>query len=865
MSDQTVIHVISHTHWDREWHQDFQGFRRRLVGLIDHLLDILAERPDYRYYHLDGQTCPLADYMDIRPEREAEVRGHIESGRLIIGPFFILPDEFLVSGEATVRNLLLGHREAREWGGEPMGVGYIPDTFGHISQMPQILRGFGIDNALLFRGVTYDQVKSEFIWEGPDGSQVLCLKMPDEFAYSSFFYENQPIITAHGDAIDAEAAVENMRRIRDKALEVGTTDHVLAMDGVDHIYPSVKTLGIIEAANAGLEDAEVIHTSLAEYVAAVSKEVEGLEIWRGEMRTANRAFRLQALLAATLSSWMPLKQENWACQTELERWAEPMAALAGAYGTPLDPERGFLRESWRELLINHPHDSICGCSIDEVHNDMRYRSRQSLKIARDSATRGMEALAENIDTSWVPEGAEAVVICNPLGWPRRELIEADIDFPADRNVQWFRLIDADGTEVPLQRISSEGRGVWRQAPHGIPHVDPVTRHKVGFVTDIPGLGYKVLAAVPSDEPIRTQLPTRNVPENPFMLSNFELTTSLRFEDGGDVGDGYNYVRPERDAIVTGLVRPDVIEAAGPIFERRRCELTLDVPASATQDAKGRSDGTVPLKVTVWETTVQPRGDRFYRVRVDNNARDHRLRMVWELEAPDTPVSSFAESQFDVVQRPIVLPDTSDWREEQPPFWPQQSFCGVHIPPDMEMGVFESRTVCVANRGLPEYEVSTDGDAVTRIEVTLLRCIGRGVGQPEQFVDSQLQGTHEFHLALFSDDDVEEPMPWIDAHNFNAPLRVTQTGRHKGDLPPAHSFVCITPPELCVTTLKPAEDRDSLILRLVNYGAEQQARISPNIPVQAIYRCNLAEERQEELGEEPITVGHCEIVTIEFEL
>ena len=826
------------------------------MGLLDHLLDILATRPDYRYYHLDGQTCPLADYMAIRPEREAEVRGHIESGRLIIGPFFILPDEFLVSGEATVRNLLLGHREAREWGGEPMGVGYIPDTFGHISQMPQILRGFGIDNALLFRGVTYDQVKSEFIWEGPDGSQVLCLKMPDEYAYSSFFYENQPIITAHGDAIDAEAAVENMRRIRDKALEVGTTDHVLAMDGVDHIYPSVKTLGIIEAANAGLEDTQVIHTSLAEYVAAVSKEVEGLEIWRGEMRTANRAFRLQALLAATLSSWMPLKQENWACQTELERWAEPMTALAGAYGTPLDSERGFLRESWRELLINHPHDSICGCSIDEVHNDMRYRSRQSLKIARDSATRGMEALAENIDTSWVPESAEAVVIFNPLGWPRRELIEADIDFPADRNVQWFRLVDADGNEVPLQRVSSEGRGVWRQEPHGIPHVDPVTRHRVGLVTDVPGLGYKVLAAVPSQEPIRTQLGLGHHP--PHVSHGFPPFWDFDIIDGGDVGDGYNYVPPERDEIVEAHAGDRTLEADGPVFRRTRSYTELMVPRSATPDGKGRSAERVAMPITVWVTEAEGVPGSQIRIRVENTAKDHRLRFfrpVW----PNTEVThSYAEGHFDVLQRPIDLPDTSSWREEQPPFWPQQSFCGVVCP---------ERKVAftVANRGLPEYEVRRDGENV-EIHITLLRCIGRGVGQPEQFVDSQLLGTHEFELACYEqDEDGPRTPPWVDAHNFNAPLRVTQTGRHGGELPPAHSFFCITPPELCVTTLKPAEGRNSLILRLVNYGSEQEACISPNIPVQAVYRCNLAEERQEELGDQPITVGHREIVTIEFEL
>ncbi|MBM3497554.1 MAG: hypothetical protein FJX74_02680, partial [Armatimonadetes bacterium] len=675
MPRPTVIHVISHTHWDREWHQDFQGFRRRLVGLLDHLLDLLAAHPEYRHYHLDGQTLPLADYVEIRPERAEELRGHIASGRLLVGPFFILPDEFLVSGEATVRNLLLGTREAREWGGV-MPVGYCPDTFGHLSQLPQILRGFGIDNAILFRGVTYDQTRSEFWWESPDDSRVLCLKLPDEFAYSNFYYECEPIINAPGEEVDAKLALECLTRLRQKAEEHATTRHLLAMDGVDHIYPSAKALGIIAAANAGMPDAEVIHTSLPAYVDAVKAEAGELAVWRGEMRVANRAFRLQALLAGTLSSWMPLKQENWACQTELERWAEPMTALAGALGDGPSRERGFLREAWRELLLNHPHDSICGCSIDEVHQDMRYRSRQSLRIAQDSARRGMERSAERIDTSWVPEGAQPVVVVNPLGWPRDELIFAEIDFPAEQHVQWFRLRDAEGNEVPLQRIGVEHRHFLRQEPHNIPRGIAVTRHQIAFRTTVPGLGYKALAAVPEAGPIRSQLPFAKDPSD-IVYAGIHPWDG-EFEDGGDVGDGYNYVPPERDGIVVREQPPQAtLEARGLLFERERWDYTMAVPRSTTPDAKARSEETVTLPITVWMTMPESRaGAVHYRVRVENTARDHRLRMVWSAYPKGGAVRAFAESQFDIVERPVQLPDTSDWIEPQPRTHPQQSFCGV---------------------------------------------------------------------------------------------------------------------------------------------------------------------------------------------
>ncbi|MCI0475043.1 MAG: alpha-mannosidase, partial [Anaerolineales bacterium] len=140
--------IISHTHWDREWYQPFQEFRVRLVRMMDRLLDLFADNPDFRGFMLDGQTIALEDYLAIRPDRADEVRQHVQAGRLRIGPWYILPDEFLAHPESLIRNLLCGRRVARQFG-EPMPVGYIPDTFGHISQLAQIFSGFGIDNVVI--------------------------------------------------------------------------------------------------------------------------------------------------------------------------------------------------------------------------------------------------------------------------------------------------------------------------------------------------------------------------------------------------------------------------------------------------------------------------------------------------------------------------------------------------------------------------------------------------------------------------------------------------------------------------------------------------------------------------------------------
>ena len=148
MEKQYEIHLISHTHWDREWYRTFQQFRMKLVELVDSLLEILETDPDFKHFNFDGQTIVLEDYLEIKPQNEERLKKQIQDGRIAVGPWYILFDEFLVSVEATVRNLILGHRIAKEFR-KMMNVDYIPDPFGHISQMPQILRGFGIDNIIL--------------------------------------------------------------------------------------------------------------------------------------------------------------------------------------------------------------------------------------------------------------------------------------------------------------------------------------------------------------------------------------------------------------------------------------------------------------------------------------------------------------------------------------------------------------------------------------------------------------------------------------------------------------------------------------------------------------------------------------------
>jgi mannosylglycerate hydrolase len=353
-----TLHVISHTHWDREWYRTFQQFRLKLVHLVDGLLELLEKDPNFKYFMLDGQTTVLEDYLAMRPEKADVLRRHIQKGRIIIGPWHILPDMFLVGPEAHIRNLLQGDRTARRFGPKMM-VGYIPDPFGHPGQTPQILRGFGIETACLWRGL--DEEPAEFWWQAPDGSRVLMAYLRDSYSNGAGLpTENLPAfaeaIAAAGASLAAHSAVSDY----------------LIMLGTDHMEPPPDTSKAIAYANRHLQDTRVIHSTLPQFVAAVRA---GLKKQKAELPTVTgelRACRRMHLLPGVLSARMWIKQRNHASETLLEKWAEPFSTfstLAGLHmekfersGLPaaqrLENPASLLRNTWHLLMENHPHDSI---------------------------------------------------------------------------------------------------------------------------------------------------------------------------------------------------------------------------------------------------------------------------------------------------------------------------------------------------------------------------------------------------------------------------------------------------------------------------------------------------------------------------
>ncbi|HET9729969.1 MAG TPA: alpha-mannosidase, partial [Acidimicrobiia bacterium] len=438
----TRVAIVPHTHWDREWYSPFQTFRMRLVKLLDGLLPMLEGDLSYSRFLLDGQTAVLDDYLDVRPEARAALRRLAAAGRLSIGPWHVLMDEFMVSGETMVRDLQVGIARGAELGGV-MNVGYLPDMFGHIAQMPQLLRLAGFEHAVVWRGVPARVDQTAFWWEAPDGSRVRA-----EYLYGSY---------SNGRDLPDDAKRLILRAVDyDHELGAARLDGMLLMNGTDHQMPQPWLGRVVAEANAIQDDYEFVVTSLPEYLP--TQPTQGLITVEGELRSGARA----NLLMGVASNRVDIHQRCAAAERALERQAEPLNAL---FVPPAEYPSALLDIAWRKLILNSAHDSSCACSADEVVEHVAVRYSEARQIGEGLARDAVHALATTVDA---PTGATLAV--NPTARARAGVVDARIP---GRGPCHF--VAADGTARPTQVVGEIGGEGYRTM---------VTGEKVRWVLDL---------------------------------------------------------------------------------------------------------------------------------------------------------------------------------------------------------------------------------------------------------------------------------------------------------------------------------------------------------------------------------------------
>ena len=888
------LHVLSHTHWDREWYQEFQGFRQRLVFQIDALMDLLEQRADYAYYHLDGQTIWLEDYLEIRPESEQRLGDHLRSGRVPIGPWYVMPDELLLSGESLVRNLLLGHEMCGRFGVDPMPIGYVSDIFGHCSQFPQIVRGFGMDCVFLHRGTSNADDASEMLWRGTDGSEVLIVKAYPFTGYNDFLAYR-------------EADEETILAYERKKIEMAATKVLFALEGNDHIPAYNNTPEVIARWNSITKDTAVIHSSMSEYLRELKAELgdftkAGLIEYEGELRHACKGGMYAELMQGTASSRVNLKQHNDELEYLLPRRAEFLHACSVKLGG--DSQKPFLDLAWRYLLKNHPHDSIVGCSVDQVHRDMIYRFDQARLLARNSVGESMVAIGDRLDTASLGESHSVVTIVNPSSIDTGPVSEFFFELPStevnENAAEGLApaLIGSDGTvvycEVHRTEVEQRPTPVVRKYRDGTRHFSHranawAAHHRIHVRVPqvIPGLGYESLrigflpsgsASLPDAiKPVTIDERSSTI-ENEFLklrvredalFDIYDKTTGTWYEglndleDRGDSGDGWNHTYPTRD---TRIMASDkgrrsgvrvVFEPGGALGASVLISQKIRLPKSLTPDRKARSRSTTLVDVTTRLTLRSGSRRVDCETTVHNTASGHRLRAMFPTKRRAD--SWYGDSAFDLVQRSIALPDSTGWVEEMREETPIKNIAAVQ---DGKGGF------AVLTKGICEACVRDDEDR--SMALTLFRSFEQQIGDGRT-QDSSMIGDIRVEYALVpyapADGAPVELFDEVERYKVQ-PISLTELP-HKGDLPPSGRFLEL-PSGLVLSTIKASEDGEATMVRAFNPSDHAiEGDVCPGLlPASEIWVSDLLEQKNEPVtvrdGRARIEVGAKKIITLRLE-
>ena len=888
--------VVSHTHWDRAWYLTFQQYRVHLVQLVDGLLELLESDPRFRSFTLDGQTAALDDYLAIRPQNRARIERLVRAGRLEIGPWFVLPDAFLPSGEALIRNLRRGLARSRELGANPRD-GYMPDSFGHIAQMPMILRGLGLRSFLFMRGLSKEQwerLGCEFRWRASDGSEVTTIYLRDGYLDSAALGHPEQFGDFEGNVPKVELAVERLRaslKAREGRLHSGAA---ILFNGCDHMPFQPELPELLEAARAQMPEVELVHSTIGAYIDHVEASGAKLALHEGELLGNEH----NPILSSVWSTRNYLKLANHRAQWLLERVAEPLVVAAGVRGRELN---ALVDEAWRLLLLNHPHDDICGCSVDDVHLDDEARFREIEQIATSVAAESVRELARKAglrrkgSTQWL-----CALRTSASDAP--ELVETEVFFPkveGQPEPESLELFDTAGQAVPVQVLAREEKA-FRAL-----HLDTGwgTRFRIAFALSLPARSIAWLRAEPSAKAAAwgTASDAAKIENRAWAVTidseghvhlthkptGTRLLDALAFESATDVGDEYTFgpVKGET-AVSTRGVAPKHVgpsSSSGSAFHELLASWELERP-----QAHDNSEPTV-IWISLRIRLDRGGGGPILCVETINGAEDHRLRLL--LATDGNATQSIAGGAFELRERAIVRPLSPESAPERYKCFPGEFEYPTQFSRDVVMVRGARGTLSIAHRGLHEYEL-LEGER-TQVAITLVRAVGklsRGdsrwrrvqAGPSLDTPDAQCIGMQECELQL----DVHAPDATTSAVAaralaFSQPSFVTQARlvRFGESGAPANApapLVELDSIDVELSACKLDDAGHRLVVRLWNRAHEpRKVRVAPGLAALAgrkvthVALCDLDEREQRALpheqGSVQIELAPFGLATIAFSL
>lgn len=786
------IYNVCSSHMDREWYLPFEENRIFFARIIDSALRHLKNDSSFCFV-LDGQTSVLQDYLEINPEREDEIRDYTGQARLIIGPWFIQPDEVIPFGESIIRNLLLGEKQAKKFG-DVMHIGYIPDAFGHPAQLPQIFGQFGISRVFLMRGVPAD-IKREFIWRGPDGSEMTSICY--EYGCASFMDPENMRSGIHMMSSPQEyaqrkdEALNNLRKVAPYTLmTIGGDMQALPED--------LHGLGISR------------FSRYEECFQETEKYLNRLPVVTGELRYSGDIRYLQD----TLVSRIYLKIENRRIQTLLSQFAEPAALMA--YGTADEYPGGFIDKAWQYLIENHTHDGICGCSSDDTCGDIMNRFKRCGNIADRVFKTATDYITAQIDTDSLKDGETALTVFNTQSFRADYAVDFELRTYAEKSPVSFLAYDKDGREAPVHIRGRRTAGTIESDFGQLQQFSQDTFISAAILAkDIPAFGYRVYRIVPAAEKIsclnKLADEAAGTAENTLIrlkintdgtIGIFDKTNRINYEginyllSQSNGGDAYNYkpLRTEPDYDSRALswnIRCTQNSAALAEFELTS---VWSLPLGLNEDMTGRLPEFTEnsLSMTVRITADSPAVA--ISLTVENNVRDHRICAVFPFGISAGDIA--ADSPFYVEHRGSGCFGT-----------PQPSSTFVDIGS-------EHAGISLLHRGLHQYSVNAEGTltlSLLQAQGSLYRSFFKNyVGT---YAGCQCIGTYTAEYALYPHNSSGHVIR--EAALFSAGMKTAQTGRHHGINGWESSMMEVLEGSLRLTSVKRSENRQMMLARFVN--------------------------------------------------
>nr|WP_320118639.1 glycoside hydrolase family 38 C-terminal domain-containing protein [uncultured Marinifilum sp.] len=807
---QKTAHIISHTHWDREWYLNSKYTNEWLIPFFDNLFKMFEKEPDYIFV-LDGQMAMVEDYFEELDkhnynvnEYKRKIRKYVNQDRLFIGPYYLQPDWQLLSDESLVRNLMYGIQAAKELGGA-MKVGWMLDNFGQISQTSQIHDQFKLEGLYVWRGVEMDptDVQSEFYWRSPDGTSIPSMYLLDS-------YRNVMRLAEFND-IMRDRVYDEVKKLTPFA----TTSHVLLMNGYDQEMIPDDIQPYISNGKMDTPEYKIIQSNPEKYIRDVMSEHPQLKTLNGALYSG----RFISVFPGVMSARMYLKLQNDEQQKALEKRVEPLATLVWALGG--EYEKTQIKEAWKTLLKNHPHDSICGVSIDDVHTDMENRTRVVNQLTQSLTEQKLKELCSMINTSKCAKD-EVKIVFNPT------------------------------LEKRTENVSFENGDY--------------------YVKDIPAMGYKVVEG--SDKA------AGKLEVDGLKVSNSEIEVSFNengsfnilykksgkkfenqgiIEDKADTGDEYNYSYPDKDVIITSENCKAKIEIAeqSPTKVTVRTELVMNLPECDADSHKTRSTTMRDLPIVSYITVEVDSPIVKCKTALRNTVKDHLMRVLFKSGV----YTEFAHagSPFDVVKRPIHI---EDYDESSIPEDVKKVIIGAReAKPNT---IFLNREfvdltdnkdgLAVFSKGLPEYQV-VEKDTIA---LTLFRSVGWiakeinsriGDAGPEIFTpDAQCLREMQFEYAVYPHQgNTEEAKVCSLSNLYNSDLVCCTTNKHEGELATQATYFNAKDSlnTLKITAVKRSEDGKSVVIRGYNSAeSTTEVRISSAFKVGKAAFTNLLEEETE---------------------